>query len=29
MNLLDITDLGPDGVRAVLDLSIRPIKKLG
>lgn len=29
MNLLDITDLGPDGVRAVLDLSTRPIKKLG
>ena len=29
MNLLDIPDLGPDGVRAVLDLSTRPIKKLG
>lgn len=29
MNLLDITDLGADGVRAVLDLSTRPIKKLG
>jgi len=29
VNLLDITDLGPDGVRAVLDLSTRPIKKLG
>ena len=29
MNLLDITDLGPDGLRAVLDLSARPIKKLG
>lgn len=29
MNLLDVTDLGLDGVRAVLDLSTRPIKKLG
>lgn len=29
MNLLDISDLGPDGLRAVLDLSTRPIKKLG
>lgn len=29
MNLLDITDLGPDGLRSVLDLSTRPIKKLG
>ena len=29
MNLLDIPDLGADGVRAVLDLSTRPIKKLG
>lgn len=29
MNLLDITDLGHDGVRAVLDLSTRPPKKLG
>lgn len=29
MNLLDITDLEPHGLRAVLDLSTRPIKKLG
>lgn len=29
MNLLDISDLGPDGLRAVLDLSTRPVKKLG
>jgi ornithine carbamoyltransferase len=29
VNLLDITDLEPHGLRAVLDLSTRPIKKLG
>ena len=28
MNLLNITDLGPDGVRKVLKLSRRPVKKL-